>query len=952
MMLDLEEKRMTKRLTLTLVALAIFVLLAVLPVSAYTANSSLIYPGATVFIGESGLNIDIAMGDSLNQIAPAIAWFPSTAVLTSTTPEKIITMAGGNNRSFYVNPSDFGTRTGNWYCWTNPGPDKSLASAGLAFIVADPQIELKIWDIDQNTDVTGKSVPTGTALTFRIETNTYSMVAPQQRSRILQPNWDDSAGGNNTFYGISGYSGDKTTQTKEGFVNIEVKTDQGNILNALYNASTDDREVAIPLTGLFVNSQPWYWGNFSNSTGAQRGATTQGPANSGLYFYNWSLYWNTSALDAIGQKFYPAGTYTVTAKMDLNAIKDNYKNAGADYAGKTVSEARTITIVSDTVKITANKDTVTRSKPFSVTVTGKPSTFYWVWVKGTSQMTGLYDDQPPMIPRNQVGVYLDTNPATQNALWFYGYNTYVPQGKSALVNASVPTYPFNGTGYYAMIKTNTDGVRTVEFTTSNQTKAQKYTIRVENNTVASTTSQVPWKSTGGDYKTDEVDIKVEKGAVTITAAGDGSYYLGEEVKFSGTNTETVKAYLFITGPNLKSVGSSIKSTDPRGTKVTDTVAADFQVADVLSDNTWSWKWTTATVALDAGTYTVYAVSAPRDKDNLADVAYGTVSIIIKKPFVSATVSQSTVAKGDSLFVRGTAEGRPSPGVAMWVLGKNYASRTTASVNADASFEFEIKDTTTKDMAAGQYFVVVQHPMQNNVFDIAMCTSTAPTDLTKQVCNLQSTGNLATGTVFKLLGESSLQGSDAAEALVQGINSPNVDDTYTKLQFLIEEPIIRVDAIGDRHVGDKFTITAQTNFAVDDEVLFEVYSSSFKPTQKSQSGEFSGSTGTVKVTKGDSGMNKLSFDVDASTFKPDEYIVKATAVIQGTTGTALFNVLEGAAPTAAPTAVATTAAPTTAAPTVPPTAAATPTKTPTQPGFGALVALIGLGAVAFLVVRKH
>jgi PGF-CTERM protein len=335
------------------------------------------------------------------------------------------------------------------------------------------------------------------------------------------------------------------------------------------------------------------------------------------------------------------------------------------------------------------------------------------------------------------------------------------------------------------------------------------------------------------------------------------------------------------------------------------------------------------------------VSAPRDKDHLQDVAYGTVSIIVKKPFVSATVSQSTVARGDKVYVRGTAEGKPSPGVAMWILGKNYASVSTASVNSDATFEFEIKDTTTKNLAAGQYFVVVQHPMQNDVFDIVL--------IGNDVYNLKLG---AAGTrIFSLLGQGSLQGSDAAEALAQGINDPNVDDTYTKLQFLIEEPVIRIDAVGDRHVGDKFTITAQTNLAVDDEVLFEVYSSSFKPTQKSQSGEFSGATGTVKVTKGDSGMNKLSFDVDASTFKPDEYIVKAEAVLQVATGTALFNVLEGAAPTAVPTAVIT-AAPTAVAPTAAPTAAATPTKTPTQPGFGALVALIGLGAVAFLVVRKH
>jgi len=109
---------------------------------------------------------------------------------------------------------------------------------------------------------------------------------------------------------------------------------------------------------------------------------------------------------------------------------------------------------------------------------------------------------------------------------------------------------------------------------------------------------------------------------------------------------------------------------------------------------------------------------------------------------------------------------------------------------------------------------------------------------------------------------------------------------------------------------------------------------------------------VKVTAGDSGLNKLSFDVDASTFKPDEYLVKATEVLAPqATGTALFNVLEASAATATPTVVATTAAPTTVATAVP-TTVATPTKTPTQPGFGALVALIGLGAVALLVVRRH
>ena len=58
-------------------------------------------------------------------------------------------------------------------------------------------------------------------------------------------------------------------------------------------------------------------------------------------------------------------------------------------------------------------------------------------------------------------------------------------------------------------------------------------------------------------------MKVEKGAVTIVAAGDQSYYLGEEIKFSGTNTETYKTYLFIVGPNLPTNGANIANVDPR-----------------------------------------------------------------------------------------------------------------------------------------------------------------------------------------------------------------------------------------------------------------------------------------------------------------------------------------------------------------------------------------------------
>ena len=53
---------MTKRLTIALVAVALFVLMAVMPVSAgLFANGTIINQGATIFIGEEGLNVTHAL---------------------------------------------------------------------------------------------------------------------------------------------------------------------------------------------------------------------------------------------------------------------------------------------------------------------------------------------------------------------------------------------------------------------------------------------------------------------------------------------------------------------------------------------------------------------------------------------------------------------------------------------------------------------------------------------------------------------------------------------------------------------------------------------------------------------------------------------------------------------------------------------------------------------------
>ncbi len=474
-------------------------------------------------------------------------------------------------------------------------------------------------------------------------------------------------------------------------------------------------------------------------------------------------------------------------------------------------------------------------------------------------MSGTPTDMPPILVQDQDNVFNDPigGPYTIGSYQYEG-------GAGRTIKEDVPDYPYNGVYYYASVKTSTSGTRTVGWQTSQDTKDKKYTIRVE-------------REDAGQYKSDEVDVKVEKGTVTVVAAGDQSYFMGQEVKLSGTNSETDYTYMFITGPNLPTAGG--KLTDPRS-PVVDGLASSFTIADVQDDNTWEYKWQTANLNIDAGTYTVYAVATPNNRDNLGNTQYGTVSII-RKPFISAVAHSPPLQQATS-FTSVELQKATLNRYCIWILGKNYVLYTTESVNSDSTFEYEVTDGTTANMAAGQYFVVAQHPMYNDRLDVY-----PKGDYVVGPYPIAGQENI----IFKLMGAGSLQGSDAAEALVTALNNPSVDDTYTKLQFLIEAPVIRINPIGEKMVGDKFTLSGTTNLAVDDEILVEVVSSSFAPTTKTQSGEFSGATGTVKVQKGTDGFNTWSFPVDAATFKPDEYIVTVSGITVSQSASALFNVVE-------------------------------------------------------------
>jgi len=585
-----------------------------------------------------------------------------------------------------------------------------------------------------------------------------------------------------------------------------------------------------------------------------------------------------------------AGTYTAQAKWPSSS--DFY---GKGYDSNTV----TFEVLSKKLAISSSKDKVVRGNSFTVTVTGESKKYYMVWVKQAGNLKG---NQYPQIATGQPSVSVNNITSADPNLAGVEFDKLKDLTAFASTNAT--------------IQTNAAGKRDVRIETASDTDDRQFTIRVQD----------PLKATTYD----EVKVRVEKGTVTITASGTGVYYIGEEITLSGTNTDSDTVYLFLTGPNLNTNGVTLEDVTQ---KVVTTEKGSFTTETVEADDTWSYKWDTAALgaSLDAGGYTVYAVSTNVSKDDLADTEYATAAVTLKSAFITASSSGATVAKGDKLTISGTAQGDPSS-VYVWIFGKNYRKLgESATVESDGSFEYKLESGDTKDLSAGQYFVVVQHPMAGGS-DISLSDDKY----------LEGPG-----LPDKSVDLYALQASDAATALINALDSPYVDDTYTKLTFVIEEPQIFIDPIGDKEAGSKFTISGTTNLAVGDTLIIDVTSAAFQPSKKTEASGFASASGTATVEKGD-GANKWSFEIDATGFKPDQYIVKIESIETDTTATANFNVVEPK-PTTQPTTVTTTQ-PTGTATTATTTAPAT---TPTQsPGFGALVALAGLGAVAFLVLRRN
>lgn len=423
-----------------------------------------------------------------------------------------------------------------------------------------------------------------------------------------------------------------------------------------------------------------------------------------------------------------------------------------------------------------------------------------------------------------------------------------------------------------------------------------------------------------------VTVSVKPGLVTANAKKN-AYYLGDKVKLSGTNDFGGKVHFYVKGTNFEFTYT--KTSEPG--KEWETSIKTSGLEDKNGKKP------------DAGTYSFYAVKLKDDNiansisrddlDNLDKcLAYTVVSVDLMQQIIRLDSASEITAQGSEFKAEGTAEGTLKE-VQYYVFGTNYFNSDYRTVS-NGKFTVKLTGDVTNAMQPGQYFMVIQHPMYDEKFNVGAGRD-PDENLTGKIL-VNNSGKFSGGTV--IFDTSSRQSANAAEALCQAIDSEDIDDMYVKVSFVIADKNSQINPIPTSiSKGGILTISGTAYGYKYKMVTAEILSTAFTAASKHNADSASFISASEMIDE--NGNWEISFDtskLDMDMYTVSVSVADLDAAVSKITITAPAEKKSADEKQDVP-AVIPTANP------------VKPTETPVSPGFG--IAAVFAAAAAVLLIRR-
>jgi len=222
--------------------------------------------------------------------------------------------------------------------------------------------------------------------------------------------------------------------------------------------------------------------------------------------------------------------------------------------------------------------------------------------------------------------------------------------------------------------------------------------------------------------------------------------------------------------------------------------------------------------------------------------------------LTGVLSSSVIAKGDDLFITGSVTGVLPSKLMIWIFGEKFLFFDTIRIDNLNAFRHSFSAFMTAKVNPGEYSVILQHPGENNQFDL---------------------------TLFKTEGQVFIRN------IVNGVDLPideflggslpgDYDDILFQIPFTVQEPFISIDPISDVLMGDSFSICGYTNIRAGEE-----FSVVISPAKTGMRKFYQVEDNVLKahVRLGSDGTNPWSIDGTCMLKKPQQY----TIVVKSGTG---------------------------------------------------------------------